>query len=606
MPVTTTTYPSIGAPLWAFLQGLGHNNALGNGELSGQPPQYNQVEASGRNSGIAYVGDQQTIPQLQETAVVAAPNQRADAIRSAFDDIRNGNGGPAPAMNAVTDNPLLLAQDEKMRQLGQLRETLAAMNPTERRPEPVRISESARTGAQGAGGYQADRNARLAILNEQERNRVPTTAGKDATINLDTLPEQLKAIYTQRAANDSKRDALVMDSGLPMVARTEADKAAKRAEYEAAGKVVPAVYRGLASPEKVAADKQRRAQDESYRQGNWSMQEQARGLSQKLGINPLLATAMVSGRMAQGPAVGSDNEPRMPDSWEPRLRNDPNSQGMQSSIMDAAMFGPQGAAMLNAERVRSQGMNERARLAADTTTANLQTTGQQTMEQLAARAAATMEQLKAQGANAQQLAVVQNQFNQQMQQMTNQFNQEQQAREFANREKMGQQSFDQQVQGKFIDKQLNPSLPLDVQLEGQQIAAERERLSGMGASAPPDQLRRLQMREQALQQRIGGKPFQQTQWPSSLRIAPDINAQLDKLLMGPDSPEMVEWGPDEWDVWHPQRVKPNLERAAALLAEQNGMPVEQARNYAGEWLQNRRDSSLLPFNIYPSRENVGF
>ncbi len=61
----------------------------------------------------------------------------------------------------------------------------------------------------GSDGYQRDRNTRLAILNEQERNRKPTTAGKDATINLDTLPEQLKQVYAQRAENEKKRQALV-------------------------------------------------------------------------------------------------------------------------------------------------------------------------------------------------------------------------------------------------------------------------------------------------------------------------------------------------------------------------------------------------------------
>ncbi len=57
----------------------------------------------------------------------------------------------------------------------------------------------------GSDGYQRDRNTRLAILNEQERNRKPTTAGKDATINLDTLPEQLKQVYAQRAENAATR-----------------------------------------------------------------------------------------------------------------------------------------------------------------------------------------------------------------------------------------------------------------------------------------------------------------------------------------------------------------------------------------------------------------
>ncbi len=126
------------------------------------------------------------------------------------------------------------------------------------------------------------------------------------------------------------------------------------------------------------------------------------------------------------------------------------------------------------------------------------------MDQIAARAAATLEQLKERKALVPNSCDCRKPIRQQAQQLDNQFKQEQQAREFAQRDKMGQQDFERQVQGKFIDKQLNPSLPLDVQLEGQQIAAERERLAKMGPNVPPEQLRMLQMRENALKQRLGG------------------------------------------------------------------------------------------------------
>ncbi len=209
------------------------------------------------------------------------------------------------------------------------------------------------------------------------------------------------------------------------------------------------------------------------------MLEQVRGLSQKLGINPLIATALVTDRMQTGPATDSSGEPRMPDSWEPRLRGG-GAEGMTQNILDAALLGQRGAAALRATEAQNQGLNQRAQLEADTRKTLMEAQNKAAMDQIAARAAATLEQLKAQGASAQQLATVENKFRQQAQQLDNQFKQEQQAREFAQRDKMGQQDFERQVQGKFIDKQLNPSLPLDVQLEGQQIAAERERLAKMG------------------------------------------------------------------------------------------------------------------------------
>lgn len=223
-------------------------------------------------------------------------------------------------------------------------------------PEPVVPSESARTGMRGSDGYQRDRNTRLAILNEQERNRKPTTAGKDATINLDTLPEQLKQVYAQRAENEKKRQALVnpLDGNtiLP-VAKTADEKKARAAQYEADGLAVPAVFQGMASPEKVRADKMRRAQEESYRQGNWSLMEQVRGLQQKLGVNPAVATAIVADRMQSGPAMDQSNEPRTPDSWEPRLRGDLSQ--MLEPFLQSAAYGPQGAAFIERQRVDNQG-----------------------------------------------------------------------------------------------------------------------------------------------------------------------------------------------------------------------------------------------------------
>lgn len=302
-------------------------------------------------------------PPLPETQVIAAPNERADAIRSAFEAMRNGQGGPVPSMSAVTSNPVLLAADDRISQLAQLKDTLASMNPQSRAPEPVMPSDAARRGAYGGPAANADRFTRMAILNEQERNRVPTTAGKDATINLDTLPDQLKQVYAQRAANDSKRDAMVLGSGLSPVARTEADKAAKRAEYESAGLAVPAVYAGIASPEKVRADKLRRTQEESYRQGNYSLQEQARGLSQKLGINPMIATAIVADRMQRGPAADQSGEPRTPDSWEPRLRGGDQLSSMLGPFLQSAAYGPQGAAIIERQRVDNQGQVDAANAA---------------------------------------------------------------------------------------------------------------------------------------------------------------------------------------------------------------------------------------------------
>jgi hypothetical protein len=264
-------------------------------------------------------------------------------------------------MSAVTGNSQLLANDERSSQLGQLKDTLAGMNPGPRTPEPIMPSRAAQTGAYGASAYQSDRNARLAILNEQERNRQPIPALPEHTINLDNLPDALKQVYAQRAANDAKRAAMVnpMDGNtIRPVAKTAGDKAARASEYEAAGLAVPAVFAPMASPEKVRSDKQRRAEEEAYRQGNWSMQEQARAMSRKLGINPLIATAMVSDRMQQGAPVTGDGEPRIPASWEPRLREGAND-GLTGDIMQSALLGPQGAAMVRRQEVENQGGMDR-------------------------------------------------------------------------------------------------------------------------------------------------------------------------------------------------------------------------------------------------------
>lgn len=285
----------------------------------------------------------------------------------------------APSMQSVTSNPELLALQSRMDNLDAIREGLKRSPITSasqaadigeqtgyqqgystnvpRAPEPIMPSRAAQTGAYGSSAYQSDRNARLAILNEQERNRQPVPALPEHTINLDNLPDALKQVYAQRAANDAKRAAMVnpMDGNtIRPVAKTAGEKAARASEYEAAGLAVPAVFAPIASPEKVRADKQRRAEEEAYRQGNWSMQEQARAMSRKLGINPLLATAMVSDRMQQGAPVTGNGEPRMPDSWEPRLREGAND-GLTGDIMQSALLGPQGAAMVRRQEVENQG-----------------------------------------------------------------------------------------------------------------------------------------------------------------------------------------------------------------------------------------------------------
>lgn len=264
---------------------------------------------------------------------------------------------PASPVGTQPSNAALIGQQDKMDQIAALSSQLRGGRPMAsayeaanageltgqqqgystvgpRAPEPVMPSRAAQTGAYGAGAYQSDRNARLAILNEQERNRVPTTALPEHTMNLDKLPAALQEVYAQRDANKAKRDELVM-----------------------AGKLQPLVAPTIASPEKVAEDKRRRAQDESYRQGNWSMQEQARALSRKLGINPLMATALVSGRMASGEALGANGEPRMPDSWEPRLRE--GDKSMLDPLMQVAAYGPQGAAFIERQKIENQGATDR-------------------------------------------------------------------------------------------------------------------------------------------------------------------------------------------------------------------------------------------------------
>ena len=591
-------------------------------------------EAMPRSMVLAPPGGVMDLPTIPDDPRIKAIQDAQAQAKQDFANIRSGNAGPAPTMSAVTGNRTLLANDERSSQLGQLKDTLAGMNPRPSAPEPVMPSRAAQTGAYGSSAYQSDRNARLAILNEQERNRQPIPALPEHTINLDNLPDALKQVYAQRAANDTKRAAMVnpLDGNtIRPVAKTAGEKAARASEYEAAGLAVPAVFAPIASPEKVRADKQRRAEEEAYRQGNWSMQEQAKALSRKLGINPLLATAMVSDRMQQGAPVTGDGEPRMPASWEPRLREGAND-GLSGDIMQAALLGPQGAAAVRVANAQQAGATDRARIESDTRTGLGRMQGENALAQINARGAAELPLLmergkqmlmdaQARGANALQLAELQGRIRQQLEKMGLDAKNQQIAMQGLQQQDaiklQGQQAQDlARLQSTLGDNSadlaakrelsLNPKLPLDVQLEGQQIAAERERLSAMGVQAPPEQLRRLQQREQALQQRISGKPATQQQWPSSLDIAPDINKQLENLIMGDNSPEMVEWGPDNWDIWHPQRVKPNLERAAALLAEQNGMPLEQARNYAGEWLQKRRDSSWLPFYTTPSRQNVGF
>jgi len=591
--------------------GIAADNALNNAlmrlmEQDPLPPM--PQEAMPRSMVLAPPGGVMDLPTIPDDPRIKAIQDAQAQAKQDFANIRNGAAGPAPAMSAVTGNRTLLANDERSSQLGQLKDTLAGMNPRPSAPEPIMPSRAAQTGAYGSSAYQSDRNARLAILNDQERNRQPIPALPEHTVNLDNLPDALKQVYAQRAANEEKRNALV-----------------------ASGALKPLVAPEIASPEKVRADKQRRAEEEAYRQGNWSMQEQARAMSRKLGINPLIATAMVSDRMQQGAPVTSDGEPRMPASWEPRLREGAND-GLSGDIMQAALLGPQGAAAVRVANAQQAGATDRARIESDTRTGLGRMQGENALAQINARGAAELPLLmergkqmlmdaQARGANALQLAELQGRIRQQLEKMGLDAKNQQIAMQGLQQQDaiklQGQQAQDlARLQSTLGDNSadlaakrelsLNPKLPLDVQLEGQQIAAERERLSAMGVQAPPEQLRRLQQREQALQHRISGKPATQQQWPSSLDIAPDINKQLENLIMGDNAPEMVEWGPDNWDIWHPQRVKPNLERAAALLAEQNGMPLEQARNYAGEWLQKRRDSSWLPFYTTPSRQNVGF
>ncbi len=142
MPTTVTTIPqpSLGLPFWAFLEGLGNNNAMGDAEYSGQPSVAAAPIASGRTSGIAYPGDQPVLSSVFNTPdlpPVPESSPRADAIRADFEAIRNGQVQSVPPMAAVTSNPQLLAQDNRMNQLAQLRDTLASMNPQERKPEPV-------------------------------------------------------------------------------------------------------------------------------------------------------------------------------------------------------------------------------------------------------------------------------------------------------------------------------------------------------------------------------------------------------------------------------------------------------------------------------------
>jgi hypothetical protein len=329
-------------------------------------------EAMPRSMVLAPPGGVMDLPTIPDDPRIKAIQDAQAQAKQDFANIRNGAAGPAPAMSAVTGNRTLLANDERSSQLGQLKDTLTGMNPRHSAPEPIMPSRAAQTGAYGASAYQSDRNARLAILNEQERNRQPVPALPEHTINLDKLPEALRQVYAQRAANDAKREAMVVGSGLKPVARSKDEKAARASEYEAAGLAVPAVFAPIASPEKVRADKQRRAEEEAYRQGNWSMQEQARAMSRKLGINPLIATAMVSDRMQQGAPVTGDGEPRMPASWEPRLREGAND-GLTGDIMQSALLGPQGASEVQkakqyteAQRYQSDQANVRQQGANDT------------------------------------------------------------------------------------------------------------------------------------------------------------------------------------------------------------------------------------------------
>ncbi len=196
-----------------------------------------------------------------------------------------------------------------------------------------------------------DRFERMAILNEQERNRKPTTAGKDATINLDTLPEQLKEVYAQRAELAKQRAALSeqFPGRIPGVVTSEADKAVKAKEYADKGLAIPAVYQPMATPERVAADKQQRAKDESRRQGNWSLIEQVRGLTNKLGVNPAVATAIVADRMQS--AGGGSQQPS--GSWNPQLSG--NLSQMLGPFLQSAAYGPQGAAFIERQKVDNQG-----------------------------------------------------------------------------------------------------------------------------------------------------------------------------------------------------------------------------------------------------------
>lgn len=292
--------------------------------------------------------------QRDFTNRTAPPN-----IMSEFDNIRSGTAGPAPAMSAVTSNPRLLAEDaradrvrgilQKLRSTGtgspaqaanyqeQMLAEAGSTSPlgysTNIRPpvDPPAPSESGRTGKRGSAGYQADRNMRLAILNEQERNRQPSPA--EFTLNENNLPAELAKVYADRKSLQDKRVALAeqFPLNIPAPAYDDQAKAAMAKQYTDRGFAVPGVYSPIASPEKVAADKAARAADEKRRFDNWSMREQAAGLTNRLGLPPIVSTMMAAEN------VGRDYG------------------GNVSPFINAAAYGPQGAAVVERQRLENQG-----------------------------------------------------------------------------------------------------------------------------------------------------------------------------------------------------------------------------------------------------------